>query len=399
MATLVEVTWSPATAEGVRVEYGDGMVAEGNDGHATLYGLTASTDVEYRVVTDDWTSEAFSVATGELPAGLPRFTVVDEGDPGFNFIAGSYLITADEGSAVWVVNRDGEIVWYDILQGIGTVPVIHKVDDGFLYLVTSHSYLGEAHVRWASNDNRKQDVYALPMAHHDVIEVPGARFAAVVGEARVVDGENVVGDGIVEMFDDGSTRTVWTAFDHLEVQENDGWGTLAYPEGADWVHANGLDYDDATGNYLFSMYRCECIASINRESGATNWVLGGGEELLGTGLTLLDFDEPFGPQHAPRWVDGGVLMFDNGYDAGTSRLLQFDIAGDVAHRSWTYDQPGGYVTAVLGGVDVQADGGHLSSWGTLGEIVSTGPDDEIRWRVDIDPGHVLGQVSGFDSFE
>lgn len=399
MATLVDVTWIPADVPGVQVEYGDGMVVEGEAGHATLFGLHANTAVSFRLVVDDWQSDWFSVTTGKLPADVPRFTVVDEGDPGVNFVAGSHLITPDEGSAVWVVDREGEVVWYDVLQGIGTVPVIHKVDGGFLYLVTSHSYLGEAHARWVSADNRKQDVFPLPMAHHDLLELPDGTLAAVVGEARLVDGDNVVGDGIVELSSDGSTRTVWSAFDHFEVEENDGWGALAYPEGADWTHANGLDYDPTTDNYLFSMYRCECIASINRTTGATNWILGGGDALLGTGLPTLEHDEPFGPQHAPRWVNGGVLMFDNGYDIGVSRLLQFEVDGAFARKAWTWEQPGGYATAVLGDVDEQADGGHLSSWGTLGEIVSTGPDDQIRWRIDVDPGHVLGQVSGFDAFE
>lgn len=387
--TLVEVTWEPASTE-AWVEW-NGERFDGADGRAVVYGAGAEATLELTVHAGDWVSEPIEANTGSLPAEIPPVDVIEDGPLEPGFVAGSWLESPDEGSGAIVLDQAGRVVWYDLRDDVGTISVIHKVEGGFLYLVTSHSYLPDAHAVYVSSDGRDRELFPLPLAHHDILPLPSGGFAAVVGEVREVDGENVLGDTIVEVDEDGTQRTIWNAFDHFEVVPNDGWGALAYPEGADWTHANGLAYDENSDTYLISMFRCECIVAVDRESGGNDWILGGEDSSFAV-------DDPFGPQHSPDWTAEGVAMFDNGYDMSVSRLAEYAIEGGEATLTWSWEHPDGYVTAVLGDFDRQADGGHLSSWGTLGEIIYARADDTVSWRVDVEPGHVLGQVDGFAAF-
>ncbi len=390
ISTLVEVSWTPASAE-AWVEW-EGQRFDGADGRAVVYGAGADATISVTVHAEDWSSEPIQVTTGSLPAAIPPVELVDAGalEPGF--VATSWLESPDEGSGAIVLDEAGRVVWYDLLDDVGTISVIHKVEGGFLYLVSSHSYLPDAHAVFVSNDGREREAIPLPMAHHDVLPLPSGGFAAVVGEVREVNGENVVGDTIVEVNEDGAQTTIWNAFDHFEVIPNDGWGPLAYPEGADWNHANGLAFDEARDQYLISMFRCACVIALDRADGEIAWIVGGDDGTMGA-------DNPFGPQHSPDWTDVGFSVFDNGYEINVSRLADYAIEDGGARLAWSWPHPDGYVTAVLGDYDRMTNGGHLSSWGTLGEVIYAGADDAVSWRVDVEPGHVLGQVDGFEQFE
>ncbi len=248
-----------------------------------------------------------------------------------------------------------------------------------------------------SVDGLTRQEIPLPFAHHDLLPVPHARFAVLVGEQRIVNGEPVMGETLVEVLEDGSQRVVWNAFDWLTVEENDGWGATAYPEGADWLHANGLFYDEVEDVYYVSSYRLRCVWKIARSTGQLLWTFDG---TAGEGdFTLVD-DAGFGVQHAPEWSDGELLFFDNGYSAGASRLVRYalDETGAVASRTWEWPHPDGLYAVVLGDVDALPDGRHLSSWSTHGEILVTRSDGTIDWRVDVEPTYVVAQVEAFGAF-
>lgn len=396
VSTVVEVTYAPADAEGLSVEFlGRSVPAHG--GRAVLAGIPADTTFTFRFVSEDFVGPEHTATTGALPSGLPAVELRDDGDPPAAFVATSWLKTQDEGSAAMVLDAQGRIVWYDVLEGVGTTPVLKRLGDDFVYLVTSHSYLPTSRVVIVSTDGRTREEIPLPYAHHDVLPVPHARFAAIVGEPREIDGQAVMGEQLVEVYDDGSQRVVWNAFDWIEVVENDGWGATAYPEGADWLHVNGLFYEPAEDVYYVSSYRLRCVWKIARQTGEILWTFDGS---AGEGDFALTNDDGFGVQHAPEWSDGGLLFFDNGYEAGRSRLVRYtmDPTDGTAERTWEWPHPDALYAVVLGDVDALAGGRHLSAWSTHGEIVLTEADGTIGWRVDVEPTYVVAQVEAFDAF-
>lgn len=390
IATLVHVSWSSGERATVEYERPDGSVrtVEG-DGTVTLYGLHADADVRWRIADGEWQT----ARTGALPDGIPA--VVTEGELGADYVLLSWQEFPAEGTGVYILDGDGQIVWYHLPE-VGIVPAAHDVGGALLLMWTYHDVIENAAVEYVPLDGADPTVDPLPYAHHDVVAVPGLRYASIVGEVREIDGEAVVGDTLVEVAEDGSQRTVWSAFDVFPVVPHESWDAGSYTAGHDWTHANGLYYDPVDDAYLVSLFYLRSVAKIDRATGATLWVLGGDDATI----ELLDDDGPR-RQHAPEWRDGALTVFDNGYgDALGSRLVTWavDEAAGTATRTWEWRHPDALFTFVFGDVDLLPDGGHLSSWGNYGQVLRTDAAGEVVWSAQVDAGHLVAQAELFDGF-
>lgn len=390
IATLLHVTWEPAEPATVEYERPDGEVhAVDGTGAVTLFGLHADTDVRWRLADGAWQT----TRTGPLPAGLP--TVTTEGDLGADYVLLSWQEFPVESTGVYIVDRDGAIVWYH-LPDAGIVPAAHDVGGALLLMRSYHDVIEEAEVEYVPLDGSAPTLEPLPYAHHDVIAVPGARYAAIVGEVREIDGEPVVGDTIVEVAEDGTRRTVWSAFDAFPVTPHDAWDAGTYTAGRDWTHANGLVYDPVDDAYLLSLFYLRAVAKIDRSTGTTRWVLGGDHATL-----TLENDAGPARQHAPEWQGGELAVFDNGYgDPLGSRLVRYavDEPAGTATRTWEWRHPDALFTFVFGDIDGLPDGGHLSSWGNYAQVLRTDASGDIVWRAQVEPGFMVAQVELFTGF-
>lgn len=386
IATLVHVTWDPPV-EGT-VEHDRGTV-EGV-GEATIFGYASDTTLDLRVVTVDATSEWQAITTGPLPEGAPPITVNQPGSFGAEWMAVSWQQFPAASTGTYVIDADGAIVWY-WLPDWGITPSAHLVDGSLLLTHTRHDVIEDATYAWYTLDGRLTEA-PLPYHHHEAIPIPGG-IAAIVGEVRTIDGEDVVGDTIVEIVD-GVSTVIWSAFDVFPVEHHEAWDAGTYTAGVDWNHTNGIFYDDEDDAYYVSSFYLRCVAKVDRTSGVTEWVLGGD-------YSTLTFPNDPGPsrQHAPEWVDGELMFFDNGYgdDAG-SRLVRWsiDVEAGTATRTWEYRHPEGLFTFVFGDVDARPDGGHLSSWGNYSDILATDADDVVTWRAELPEGYLVAQVEAFD---
>jgi hypothetical protein len=286
---------------------------------------------------------------------------------------------------MFVLDAAGRMVWWN-LPDWGVIPSVHLDGGSLLYVQSSHDEMPLARVRRMRFDGTIVEDLPIAWAHHDVLPVPGADFAVIVGEPREIDGETIVGDSIVEVGTDGTQRTVWSAFDTFPVDISALSATTAYPEGTDWTHANGLAYDPAEDAYYLSLFYLRCVVKIDRASGRTLWVLGGDHATITP-------SEDFGPQHAPEWTGDGLEFFDNAYGrAGGSRLVRYAVDGSEANLVWQWSHPESLFVVVLGDVDALPEGRHLSSWGPQRRIVATNAEDAIDWQVELGGEIFLAQV-------
>lgn len=390
IATLLHVTWEPAVPATVTYERPDGAVhTAAGDGAATLYGLHADADVRWRLDHGTWQTSR----TGPLPPGIP--TVTAEGDLGADYVLLSWQEFPVESTGVYIVDADGAIVWYH-LPDTGIVPAAHDVGGAVLLVRSYHDVIEEAAVEYVPLDGAAPTLEPLPYAHHDVIAVPGLRYAAIVGEVREIDGAPVVGDTVVEVAEDGARRTVWSAFDALPVVPHDAWEAGTYTAGRDWTHANGLVYDPVDDAYVLSLFYLRSVVKIDRATGATRWVLGGADATLALGNDV-------GPrrQHAPEWNDGALTVFDNGYgDPLGSRLVTYavDEGAGTATRAWEWRHPDALFTFVFGDVDHLPGGGQLSSWGNYAQVLRTDASGAVVWWAQVEPGFMVAQVEVFEGF-
>jgi hypothetical protein len=296
-----------------------------------------------------------------------------------------------ESTGTYVINAAGEIVWYWVPDS-GITPSAHPLGDGRLVITHSaHDVIEDATLAWASLEGGVSEE-PLPYLHHEAIPIPGG-VAAIVGEVQEIGGEPVVGDTIVEIVG-GEQRVVWRAFDAFPVEQHEAWDAGTYTAGVDWNHANGLDYDPVGDDYYISSFYLRCVAKVDRATGATEWVLGGDYGTLDLG------DDP-GPrrQHSPDWVDGELVLFDNGYgDPTGSRLVRYriDEAAGAATPTWEWRHPDALFTFVFGDVDPLPDGAHVSSWGNYSDIFATDADGNITWQANLPDGYMAANIEVFD---
>ncbi|MBM4368390.1 MAG: aryl-sulfate sulfotransferase [Deltaproteobacteria bacterium] len=392
MRTLAHVSFTTPTAEAARVTYGEGLStpwSEPRTEHTfTLLGLAPAHAYELVAETETVASAATAVTTGALPVNVPEFAPVVEGEgPGFVLTG---LVGGDEGeSSVLILDGEGRSTWY-VLPTWGYAPSARFARDGesVLYMVTSKANIENAVVRRQPLAGGDYTEFPAPYGHHDFVEVPGLEFAYIAAEGREVNGEDVVGDKIVERDLDGNERVVWTAFDWLEVEENEGWNTNFYPFGVDWTHANGLFYDEASDAYLISLYLHHTVVKVDRASGDVQWFLGGEHS---------DFALPegyaFQHQHAPSVTpEGEVCVYDNAGGPDGSRGLCFTLEGEVATLAWSFDPADDRESLLMGDVDRRADGGALVGFGEHGEIDLVDADGNVTWEVDSQDLGVVSKV-------
>jgi hypothetical protein len=240
--------------------------------------------------------------------------------------------------------------------------------------------------------------------HHDFVTLPNGHVIVIAGLQKVVSGQNILGDVIIDLDQNRKPVWLWNSFDHLD--------TNRHPMGLpDWLHSNALLYSD-DGNLLLSMRHQNWIIKIAYNNGAGDghiiWKLGeGGDFTLGNGVDPTDW---FYAQHGANFASSNssgkfsLAVFDNGNDrtfaqgitcgtAGnppcfysTAAVLSIDEAAKTA--TYTYHPMLGVFSFFGGNVDTLVNGDveyceAASGPGTSATVVETTPGNAPVWKMTI----------------
>lgn len=413
VGTVATVTATTEESATIVVEYGPDTTygaetpASGKGLHHRIpvLGLKPDATWHYRLRVESdgrtWLSDDHTATTDPLPDEVPRFYARKPNDGEawgrFSLVAWEEL-THGENSGVVVLDDDGDVVWY-WLPG-GQVTAWSDIGpDGAVWLLAEETADdtqeedGLVRVPLGNPEARREPA---PDAHHAVVtDVPDALAAWLVAEPRTVDGETVWGDTIVERGLDGSSRTVWSAWDTLPVETHEGWHSLYYGgDEGDWTHANGLDYDPEEDVYYVSLYYLAEIVKIDRATGEIVWEFGGTRDAF-----ALATDQRIGHIHAPEVTEDGLLLFDNGAQPTSSvAAYTIDASAMTASRTRDWFLPDGASVAVLGEIDALPDGSWYATWGDAHRVTVVGPDDTLHLDLDTEEaGFVLGQGARLDT--
>ena len=377
---------------------GDGTLAH----ELQLFGLASDTTWHFRLVAEadgareDGADHAFS--TGALPAHVASLDVLTAGEPGPPWIAYSYFRPEDLGSgasAVYVMDGAGDIVWYTGRYD-GMVPQVSLVPDGtgVLFSVEGGPDAPDTTVieqlRW---DGSSAATFATPNGHHAFTPMPDLSVAWVEAVQKEIDGVLVVGDAISETARDGTTRQVWNAFDHLVVEEGPGWDIPASLEGKNWTHANGIAYDPVSDDWLLSLLNVQVMLRIDRATGDIVWTIGDPGE---SDFTFADGG--YEPAHAPEFVDGGILVFENANPDTRACRYDLDAEAGTATEVFAVHNPDGGHATIMGDLDLLPDGGVLTAWGDLGEVMVSDTAGVPTLRFDTEAGTIIGQAEVVERF-
>ncbi len=334
-----------------------------------------------------------TVTAGSLPSGVPVFdttidvTVADLGP----WLLTTGMSASPEDTAVVITTTDGRTVWY-WQPGDAVIPSARfDPATGTIY-GTAFDLLNEGYGYLFNLPVAGGDLVTHPLtwAHHDAVLLSDGTLTTCVSAFAEFEGESIAGDTLVEVAPDGTERTIWSAFDHLTPTVNIGWTISQFPNGEpDWTHCNGIDYDEDQGAYYVSLWGPEQVVKIDRATGDTVWFLGGPENQFDFG------DDPgFGPQHAPEFHGGRLHLFDN-RDGEGSRAVAYalDEAAMTATLDWSFEPADPQWALVLGDVSERADGSHLMSWGSGGDIFVTDANEQLSGFLRMDKALAVGQVS------
>lgn len=229
--------------------------------------------------------------------------------------------------------------------------------------------------------------------HHDVATAPdGSVWAPFIDSRRSYLGRRVKFDGLLQVDTRGRRLRTWSTFEHLEELQRyhapsalDAPATAeeaAEPEPAerkrwDYYHLNTVEVLPETslgskdprfraGNLLVCLRNANLVLILDRDDSSVVWDWGTG--------TL---DAP----HMPTLLaNGHILVFDNGYRRGFSRILEIDPpSGEIV---WSYEATPrtDFFTARRGSSQRLANGNTLICEAERGRAFEVTRSGDIVWE-------------------
>lgn len=355
VSTVVKVTVTTSEDVPVRVVYGeadafDRSTAEdagGTTHEFLLVGLPQNAAIGLRAESGADASTDATVTTGTLGAPAPA---VEDG----SLDTWAALPLLGE-TSTWAVLLDPQarVVWaWEDTSGLATFRVrVARDGSGILYNRAEADPTPDAalvHVTW----DGVETVRSVPDLAHDFVDREDGTVVALGYEERA----SVVGNTLIEIAPDGTTTTLWTAWDCFDPVTNPGDDPAH-----GWTHANAMD-EDGDG-WLVSLRNLSTIVRVDAD-GTCPWALGG------TGGTLAIDGATFQHEHQFERAGDVLRVFDNdGAPGDTSRVLTYALdlgAGTATHTdTLTSDPP--FYSFILGDVH-DVNGSSLVVWSTANTI-------------------------------
>ncbi len=428
IANVIRLDWETDEPGVSWVEYGldkdYGMVTSiseeaGTSHTAFLLGLPPLSEVHWKAITEVDGEEMScdgKTETNGLPSDLPDMLVTTyEPDK----VYGDYVIGTAFGTVpcVFVVDREGEWLWYQRIDGRSN-PVEIEFEDGtnnVLYnsFLTDHEE-DEGYIHRVSFGLDVSDDIRTELAHHSFTQLPDGSLAYMAIDVRDYDvtgkgEEPVVGDAVEVITPEGDQYTLFSSWEWAEPYYHDRWDGGFYPQGGDWTHGNSITYyegQDGERDTMIISFRnydgfIEIYPDSCDESGACevkqSFAIDGDKETW----TFADEEESFAYQHDPNWTPDGTLLMMSTED-GTRQTMAAEYALDEAtgtmERIWTHGDGENIYVVVQGTARVLPNGNRMINFGSAGVVRELDPNGDIVWEMVALAGTAYGNTLPFDDF-
>ncbi|GEM_PF-1164369 len=414
--TVIEVSFTLDEAADVHVAYTlDGVdkvtptrsLAAG-DHMMRVLGVPAAKTVTWSVVAVDSAGETHNGEGGELrvgniPSAIPTFNVNiwDETQTVESWMAGA-IITTDGEDVQFVMDRDGNVVWYHTtpveLVTPWAEPSLHNDKRGILINEFQEDFctdVGQV-VRYDMSGEIIEEIRTIE-GHHVFLEHEDGTIAYMARDVRDVDGydEPVCGDKVVEVAPDGTNTELFTIWDHHEVTPNNGMEIEFYCDCIDWTHSNMLGWYPDKNTYLFSFANTDTVVEFDRDSGEL--IRQFGKE---PGSYVFDpLISSFARQHGVSYTDTDTfLVSQTTLSVKETTMREYTVDDDSATlvREWEYGKDLGYYALALGEAHRLPNGNTLANFGSAGIMQEVNAAGEIVWESTLDVGGILGRTVFFD---
>jgi hypothetical protein len=235
---------------------------------------------------------------------------------------------------------------------------------------------------WEGNLVRQFDV----AAHHDFDYLENGNVVILCREyvdnrdvyvpVETDPAPNAKSDCYVETAPDGEVVWEWHADEHALELLN--FVDIAFPRtDRDWAHTNTvevlrdnpvgrIDPRFKAGNVIFSMRHVDTIGVIEKGTGAVVWAWGPGV---------------IQKQHMPTMLENGhLLIYDNGSEAGRTRVIELDLLTEEIVREYVADPPESFFSFARGSNQRLPNGNTHIADSDNGRLFEVTPDGEIAWE-------------------
>ena len=370
------------------------------DEDIVISSLLPSTDYDYRLIVESEFG-AEIVAEGEFttqspPSSLPEINIV--GRPSGVTDSAIFVATfMSSDTSLVAFDSAGRYRWWHIRdnESLSTRAMPSRdgtavYDIGFptAEVVASKSYSdADFFIMRTEVAAQETTVYEVPMAHHDMVELPDGKLAYLAFSPDPHDAGRPNGDAIIELDPKtGETAVVWTTWDTFAYEEDSG---MELDFG--WAGANALDFDEDENAYYVSARALSSITKIDRDTGVADWVFGAEGDFQMRGLG--GFPEG---QHQFEALNHSLLVFDNGQASlMSSRVVEYALDEQRMETTevWAWEaNPEIYVYS-LGDVKRLANGNTLVVWSTAGAIDEVREDGSLQWSLNLGLGAGIGYLS------
>lgn len=291
-----------------------------------VYGLyeeeaaTVTLNVQYQDGTTD--SANVSIAGNALPDDFVPVEV-EQADTTQMADGWTFLMAGSLQGYVYAIDETGSVRWMLSEKGMGAASVFLPLENGN-YLIGGDKSFGQYYKYSLFELNLTGQIvheYMIDGYHHDAVELPSGNLLVL---ANNVNGE-VMEDTIYELDrNTGEILRTWDFNGYFNVGNYNEAGQhvsdINYgASSTDWMHINGIDYNEQTDSLLISSRHQDAVISFKLSTGEIEWILSDPDDqwpeyLADKLLTPMgdNFEWQYG-QHNAIWLpNGDVMLFDNG---------------------------------------------------------------------------------------
>lgn len=291
-----------------------------------IYGLYAGEETKVKLTAkyQDGTSETstISVTGNSLPSDFVSVGV-ENADTTQMADGWTFIMSGSLQGYTYAIDETGVVRWILSEKGLGAAGSLLPLSNGN-YLIGGDKSFGQYYKYNLFELNMTGQIvneYQVNGYHHDAQELPNGNLLIL---ANNVNG-SVVEDTMYEIErSTGAIVRTWDLNGYFNVGNyNDAGQHISDVNyGADthdWLHTNGMEYDEKTNSVLISARHQDAVFSMSLETGEINWILSNPDDVFPQYLqdkllkpTGDDFEWQYGQHNVSLLPNGDIMMFDNG---------------------------------------------------------------------------------------
>ncbi len=386
--TTAAITWVAGSDPEQSLELTEASM----DHEVTLVGLPAESEIVYSVVQSDGSGCEGSFQTEVLPDGLPSL-VVNRYDAE---LASSepYLLGAamaiDDRNAAFLLDRQGGWRWYsmDPPEYQGAQASMELGSNRVLYTRFDAKHAQDlSSIQVRGLDGTVYDERVTTGAHHFFRQLEDGSIGYLATDIRgwrdPETGEDlqVVGDALTVLSPDGELKTIFSVWDHLEVEKGSEWDRGFFAGAQDWTHGNALDYDATSDTWLISLGGIDSLLLVSGEGALLDTINEDTYTFVGA--------DPIVFQHDAHWTaDGTILLLSHNESATAAVEWERDEEARTMTAVWSYQD--GTRASGLGQARELENGNVMVNFGGFGTIREVTRDGQIAWEAQAREGYFFG---------